>query len=161
MNDYIIRKFHIEDAEDVSALIAKTMRTTNSKDYSDETIENTVSRLTPANICERSKWTHFYVVCNYNKIIGCGAIGPYWGREDESSLFNIFVLPEYQGKGVGRMIIQTLERDEYFTRANRIEVPASITAEHFYLKLGYRHKNGVRSVDDEQHVAMEKLRQNI
>ncbi len=32
------------------------------------------------------------------------------GKEDESSLFTIFVLPEYQGKGIGRKIIETLEK---------------------------------------------------
>ncbi len=41
------------------------------------------------NILERAKWTHFYVVCDEHKIIGCGAIGPYWDKEDESSLFTI------------------------------------------------------------------------
>lgn len=43
---------------------------------------------------------------------GCGAIGPYWGKEDESSLFTIFVLTDYQGKGVGRRIVETLENDD-------------------------------------------------
>lgn len=58
---------------------------------------------------------------------------PY-ANEDESSLFNIFVLPEYQGKDVGRKIIETLEKDEYFLRAKRVEIPASITACEFYKK---------------------------
>ena len=49
-------------------------------------------------------------------------------------MFNIFVLPEYQGKGVGRMIMETLENDEYFLRAKRVEIPASITACEFYKK---------------------------
>ncbi len=33
MQNIIIRKFETKDAEAVSALIAKTMRTTNVKDY--------------------------------------------------------------------------------------------------------------------------------
>ena len=104
MQNITIRKFEIKDAEAVSALIAKTMRTTNVKDYTAEVIENTISRLTPENIIQRAGWMHFYVVCECDTIIGCGAIGSYWGKLDESSLFNIFVLPEYQGKGVGRKI---------------------------------------------------------
>ena len=35
---------------------------------------------------------------------------------------------------IGRKIIETLEKDEYFLRAKRIEVPASITAVPFYKK---------------------------
>ena len=94
-----IRKFQDADADEVSALIVTTLRTTNIKDYSSEYIENDVKILQPHNILERERWTHFYVVCNDNKIVGCGAIGPYWDKKDESSLFTIFVLPEYQGRG--------------------------------------------------------------
>ena len=64
----------------------------------------------------------------------------------------------YQGKGVGRKIIQTLEQDEFYLRAKRIEIPASITACEFYKKMGYNYKNGIDSVDDEQLYRMEKFR---
>lgn len=101
---------------------------------------------------------HFYVICDEGIIIGCGAIGPYWGREDESSLFNIFVLPEYQGKGIGRKIIETLEQDEFFLRATRVEIPASITACEFYKKMGYNYKNGLNKVDDEELFRLGKFR---
>ena len=107
---------------------------------------------------KRASWTHFYVVCDKTRIVGCGAIGPYWGKEDESSLFNIFVLPDYQRKGIGREIIKTLEQDEYFLRAKRIEIPSSITACEFYKKMGYTYKNGVDVIDEEQLFRLEKFR---
>ena len=50
---------------------------------------------------------------------------------DEVSSLIIFVLSEYQGKGIGRKIIETLEQDEFFLRAKRIEIPSSITACEF------------------------------
>lgn len=127
-----IRRFKEADAQTVSELIAKTLRTTNIRDYSPEFIENEVKTLTPEYIAWRAGWTHFYVVCDGETIVGCGAIGSYWGSETESSLFTIFVLPEYQGRGIGRKIIETLEKDEYALRAKRIEIPASITACEFY-----------------------------
>lgn len=153
-----IRPFETKDAVEVSALIAKTLRVTNSKDYSEECIENDIRVLTPDYLMERAKYTHFYVVCDGETIAGCGAIGPYWGKEDESSLFTIFVLPEYQGRGIGRKIIETLEEDDYFLRAKRIEIPASITACPFYRKMGYDYKNGVDQVDEEQLYRLEKHR---
>ena len=159
MNDgLVIRRFQEADANEVSALIAKTLRTTNRKDYSREYIENDIKILTPEYLIQRSQWTHFYVVCDGDIIIGCGAIGPYWGKQDESSLFTIFVLPEYQGKGIGRKIIETLEGDEFFLRAKRVEIPASITACEFYRKMGYDYKNGVNAVDEEQLFRLEKFR---
>lgn len=158
MSDFIIRKFQEEDADEVSTLIIKTLRTTNIKDYSEEYIENDVKMFTPEGVKQRAGWTHFYVICDHDAIVGCGSIGPYWGKEDESSLFNIFVLPEYQGKGVGRKIIETLENDEFFLRAKRVEIPASITACEFYKKMGYTYKNGIDVVDEEQLFRLEKFR---
>ena len=106
---------------------------------------------------ERARWTHFYVACDDNKIVGCGAIGPYWDKENESSLFTIFVLPEYQGRGIGRKIIETLEQDEYFLRAKRIEIPASITGTPFYRKTGYDYKNGICTPDEEGLLRLENI----
>ena len=105
---------------------------------------------------ERASWTHFYVAEDGDEIVGCGAIGPYWGSETESSLFSIFVNDSHQGKGIGRKIIEVLETDEYFTRAKRIEVPASMSAIPFYRKMGYEHKNGELIYDD-GHFALEKF----
>ena len=153
-----IRRFTENDAEKVSSLIIRTLKTTNSKDYSEELIKALEKQMQPSHILERASWTHFYVVEDNDTIIGCGAIGPYWGSETESSLFTIFVLPEYQGMGIGRKIIETLEQDEYFLRAKRIEIPASITAVNFYRKLGYDYKNGVDRPDEEQMYRLEKFR---
>ncbi len=154
----IIRRFRENDAEKVSSMIIRTERITNSKDYSEEWINAFEKRVQPSLILERAGWTHFYVVEENDTIIGCGAIGPYWGSETESSLFSIFVLPEYQCKGIGRKIVETLEQDEYFLRAKRTEVAASITAVNFYRKLGYDYKNGVDRPDKELNYRLEKFR---
>ena len=153
-----VRRLVETDAAEVSALITRTLRITNSKDYSQEYIEKDVAQFTPEKVVERASWTHFYVFCDGEKIMGCGAIGPYWGSESESCLFNIFVLPEYQGKGVGRKIIETLEADEYALRAKRIEIPASITACTFYRKMGYDYKNGFDTADAELLYRLEKIK---
>lgn len=123
-----------------------------------EYIENDIKALTPEYLIKRMGWTNGYVYCDNNKIVGCGFIGSYWGKEDESSLYTIFVLPDFQGKGIGRKIVETLEKDEYFLRASRVEIPASITACPFYIKMGYDYKNGISEPDDEQLIRLEKFR---
>lgn len=153
-----IRRFETKDAEAVSSLVIKTLRISNVKDYPAELMEEVVKSQQPQNILERASWTHFYVVEDEDKIIGCGSIGPFWGKEDESGLFTIFVLPEYQGRGVGRLIMETLEKDEYFLRAKRIEIPSSITGCQFYRKFGYDYKNGIAELDDERLYRLEKFR---
>ena len=153
-----IRRFEERDAVEVSALIAKTLRTSNIKDYSHEHIENDVKALTPEYLINQAQNRHSYTFIEDGIIVGCGTIGSYWGVPDEYSLFCIFVLPEYQGKGIGRKIIETLEQDEYFLAAKRVEIPASITATKFYRKMGYGYKNGVSEPDEERLVRMEKFR---
>ena len=154
----LIRRFEQEDAKAVSELIRTTVRISNSKDYPPDVVDALIEMETPEHVTERASWTHFYVAEDGNAIVGCGAIGPFWGKEDESSLFTIFVLPEYQGKGVGRMIIDTLEKDEFFLRARRIEIPASVTGAPFYEKMGYGYKNGIKEPDEEHIIRMEKFR---
>ena len=153
-----IRKFETSDAGSVSDVIIRTIRISNTKDYPVELMEQLVLSQTPEHVLERAGWTHFYVAQDGEKIIGCGAIGPYWGKQDESSLFTIFVLPEYQGKGIGKAIVETLEQDEYALRAKRIEIPASKTAVEFYRKCGYHFKNGNDQMDDEHLYRMEKFK---
>ncbi len=152
------RRFQPSDAQETSLMIAKTLRESNSKDYSEEYINENINAHSAEVLIERANEGHSYVVCDNSKIIGCGTIAGYWGSVTESILLTIFVLPTYQGKGVGRKIIETLEQDEYFLRAKRIEIPASITACEFYKKMGYTHKNGIDKIDNEQLYRLEKHR---
>ena len=59
-----VRRFVEADATEVSALITKALRITNSKDYSLEHIEKDVAQFTPEKVIERASWTHFYVFCD-------------------------------------------------------------------------------------------------
>lgn len=153
-----IRRLREEDAVAVSELIVTTIRISNAKDYPEELMEELVKTETPEHVLQRASWTHFYVAEEAGRIIGCGAIGPYWGKEDESSLFTIFVHPAHQGKGIGRAIVGTLEQDEFGLRAKRIEIPASITGLPFYQKMGYSFKDGREVIDEEHLYRLEKFR---
>lgn len=153
-----IKRFVESDAEELSGVIATTLITTNIQDYPVEYIEDEIKGLTAEKLIEGAGWKHLYVVTDEDRIIGCGAIGPYWGKEDESSLYTVFVMPEYQGRGIGRKIIETLEQDEFLLRAKRVEIPASVTAADFYIKMGYGYKNGVTEPDAEGLLRLEKIR---
>ncbi|MGK4017812.1 GNAT family N-acetyltransferase [Weissella paramesenteroides] len=154
------RIFNNSDANEVANLVKETMLTTNIKDYSEEYLNNDLNRLTAQDFITRASYFHCYVFVDdtVNRIIAVGSISAYWGKKDESSLFNIFVSPAHQGQGIGRQLIQVLEEDEYFKRAKRIEIPASITALGFYQKMGYSFKNGNNIIDDEQLYRLEKFK---
>lgn len=155
---YTVRPFRKEDAAQVAFLVRKTLVTSNVPDYSLESMEDFASIHTPEYIESRSQWMHFYVVCNDESVVGCGAIGPHNGSTTESEFFTIFVLPEYQGLGLGKMIIEALEQDDFFLRAKRVIIASSITARDFYFKYGYTYAPGGEILDEEDLYTLEKIR---
>ena len=155
-----ISRIKESEFEEVSKLIERTVKESSFKYYYPaKAIEKVVESLNAEGVKKRASWTHFYVIKEDDVIVACGAIGPYWDSETESCLFTIFVDPEKQGQGYGRKIIETLEQDEFFKRAKRIEIPASIVAIPFYRKMGYEFKNGKLDYSD-GHFALEKFNSN-
>lgn len=153
-----IRCFRPEDAEQVSALIRRNFLEVNIRDYPAEQMRALSQAYDAAHVLSVAKSGHTYVAERGNTILATGSIAPFWGSETESILLSIFVLPECHGHGIGRKIVETLEADEYFIRASRVEIPASVTAVGFYEKLGYRCKNGSNTPDGEGNIRMEKNR---
>jgi GNAT superfamily N-acetyltransferase len=153
-----IRRYKDEDAEEISALVCRNFIEINSKDYPIYEMQSLAKEYDAEKIRNIASHGHMYVVCKEKMIIGTGSISSFWGSETESILLTIFVLPEYHGQGVGQKIIKTLEQDELFLRAKRIEIPASITACGFYEKMGYAYVNGNKLIDGEGHYRMEKYR---
>ena len=157
MKEFAIRLFVESDAGAVQNIIHRGLREINSKDYPAELIEEYCAYFTLEKIKSQADSAHMYVAVSGDKIVGTGSIAPYWNSEKESILLTIYVLPEMIGQGIGTVIINALEQDEYFLRANRIEIPSSITAVKFYQKLGYSPKNGIEP-DEEGIIRMEKIR---
>lgn len=158
MNSLRIRRFENKDAEEISKIIRRNFSEVNVKDYSVVEMDVLASIYNSQKVIDVASYAHMYVATIDSTIVGCGTVSSYWGKEDESILLTIFVLPELHGKGIGRKIVKTLENDEYFFRAKRIEIPASITSYQFYRKMGYDFKNGFKELDSENHYRLEKFR---
>ncbi|MBR4666745.1 MAG: GNAT family N-acetyltransferase [Lentisphaeria bacterium] len=156
---FTVRRFVPADAVDVQKIIHRGLREVNGKDYPAERIEEYCAFFTTEKIIEQAETAHMYVaVSDSGRILGTGTIAPFWGSETESILLTIYVLPDLIGNGIGTGIIHTLEKDEYFLRAKRIEIPSSVTAVNFYRKLGYKFRDGRGIPDEEGLVRMEKLK---
>lgn len=152
----IIRLIKDTDYKAVADMIARSVSSPSyAAFYPQSSIDSVIHALDEEGVKKRASWTHFYVIEEDAKIVACGAIGPYWDSLTESSLFSIFVDADCQSKGYGRKIIETLEQDEYFLRATRIEIPAAMSAIPFYRKMGYEHKAGILTYTEE-HFCLEK-----
>ena len=106
-----VRKYKKDDEYEISKIITKDLYSENIKDYKKEDIDKLSKTLNPQFISKRAEMFHGYVVLDEDKIIGVGMIGPYWDSKTESSFFTIFIDPSYKGKGIGRKIIETLEKE--------------------------------------------------
>lgn len=140
MLDIKVRRYKDGDASSICEVIRKDILAENIKDYPKEIIEHLIESHNEELIERRAKAFHVYVLTDDEKIVGVGMIGPYWDSLTESSFFTIFIDPSYKGQGLGRKIIEALEEDEYYKRANRVEIPSSITALEFYKHMGWNFK---------------------
>lgn len=161
MKNLKIRKFKDEDVKRISEIVRRNFLEVNIKDYSKSEMESLSEEYNSEKILEITSYADMYVACLDDKIVACGAISSFWGKEDESILLTIFVLPELHGKGIGKKIVERLETHEYYLRAKRIEIPSSITACEFYRKFGYDYKDGVKKLDDEGHYRLEKFKKGV
>lgn len=161
MNAVTLRRFESGDEWAVSEVICTTLAISNRRDYSPGFIEESIRSHTPEAVAAIAAEAHFYVAVDGETIIGCGGITGYRGSTGESYLTSIFVLPDEQGRGVGRRIVEALEADEYFLRAWRTEVGSSLTAVPFYRRLGYAFKDGVEEADEYGVVRLEKRKGNL
>lgn len=152
-----VRRFIDADAGAVRSIILRGLREIDAKDYPPEYIEESCAGFTVERILSQAGSAHMYVAVSGGEVVGTGSIAPYWGSPAESILLTIFVSPERIGRGIGAAIVGALEKDEYFLRAGRVEIPSSVTAVGFYRKMGYAPKNGL-TPDAEGLVRMEKFR---
>lgn len=158
--EYSVRRFKLGDEKALCDVIKRDLLEENSKDYTEEQIQHLIDGQNEEVIKRRAEKFHVYTFLDKDKIVGIGMIGPYWDSLTESSFFTIFRDPDYKGKGLGRKIIETLEQDEYYERADRVEIPASISAVEFYKHMGFGFKETEEIighiVNDEGQYKMEK-----
>jgi ribosomal protein S18 acetylase RimI-like enzyme len=73
---------------------------------------------------------------------------------DSAYLCDIALLPEYQGKGLGKEITQKLL--SHVKDYNKIILFANIGKEHFYQKLGFAKMNTAMAIFKKQEMMIEK-----
>jgi GNAT superfamily N-acetyltransferase len=136
-DDVTIRAALLEDAEDISALIAAALRRTNAPDYPITVIDRMAVSYGPSRVAMMIRQREMFVAERRGLIVG--TIGYAAG-----TVRSLFVAPDCQGTGIGHRLIHEVESLARKAGLQSITVAASLTARGFYQHCGFEE---LRPVD--------------
>jgi N-acetylglutamate synthase-like GNAT family acetyltransferase len=119
------------DAEEVSHVILWALRETNAKDYIRDFIERVELNFSPSVVRDLMGIRRVFIAEVGHRIVGTASL-------DRTVVRTVFVAPDSQGLGVGRLLMGEVERAAREMGVKVLEVPSTITAEPFYAKLGFK-----------------------
>ncbi len=130
MSNLTIRDFRTGDADATAKIVAETIDGVYTAVYPPSVVQFFKDFHTAARITERATTGHVLVALDGDTIIGTGGSAA-------NRIFGMFVLPAYQGKGLGKRLMQHLEdrlrADGHATAVLSMSLPS----EAFYRGLGY------------------------
>ena len=131
MSDLVIRNAGRDDAAAISALVQRTVRISNGRDYPPQAIELIVANFAPDKVGQRMAERDVFVCQRGDRIVGTIALG---GEQ----LRSLFVEPGLQQAGIGARLVAHLETHARKAGVRELRLSSSLTARGFYKRLGYR-----------------------
>jgi len=131
MNDLVIRAAGPDDATAISALVQRTVRISNGKDYPAQAIELIVANFAADKVGQRMAERAVFVCQQGDRVVGTIALGG-------DRLRSLFVDPELQQAGIGARLVAHLEAHARKVGVRELSLSSSLTARGFYERLGYR-----------------------
>ena len=131
---YKLRKIEGKDIPELQALFRNTVLIVNSKDYTQEEVEDWAS-------CGDSieHWKELLSVHNYVAALDQdGHIIGFSSMNTEGYLHSMFVHKDWQHKGVASMLLSEVEKMALGYGVHKISAEVSITARPFFEKHGYK-----------------------
>ncbi len=129
----MIRKASKEDLVNCSELIQTVIGQVNAKHYSPEIIRAWQEYNTLPNLEEEIKRTDFIVYEEKGAIVGVGAI-------EGAHIKKVYVSPNYQGRGLGKVLLESLEQMARENGFVECELNSTINALNFYKRFGYEEQ---------------------
>lgn len=127
-----IRLFHPQDAGQIAQLFHDTVREINQRDYSFDQIQAWApDEIYFRNWAEMCSKRSTFVAAQSGLIVGFGELEP------DGHIDCFYCHKNYQGRGIGRQIYQTIEAKALNLGLTRLFVEASITAKPFFQHMGF------------------------
>ena len=127
-----------KDAPVVAELIRRNFDEIMSQYHSIHVIEEFRNHSTSEKLLTEIYWKAIFVVEVNAEIIATGALANFGDEENPKfSISNLFVKPELQGQGIGRMLFKHLFKVFKGKNIKDLHVPSSRNAVKFYEKMGF------------------------
>jgi len=121
----MIRKFKKEDAEVCSKLISETVNIDQS--LTEEAINHIKKETRPEALIKKMKRIDYFVCEEDCQILGIGLL-------DSNEVKTMYVLSEFQNKGIGTKILKVIEKYAKSKNIKKLILYPHPKAENFYLK---------------------------
>jgi GNAT superfamily N-acetyltransferase len=129
-DELTIRRFCERDLDQVFELVRETIETSYAGVYQPAVIAFFHDYHQRENIVSDAEGGHTVVVNSNGAFVGTGT-------RVETDVRRVFVRPDRQGQGIGRLIMAELESAALKANIDRLGLSASLPAKEFYLGLGY------------------------
>ncbi len=144
--------------KEISDLIIQDLLTVNIRDYGIERVQKMTKDFTVEKLQNTfNKREKVFLALIDDHVVGTAGLEKSWYNDDEYWILTVFVKPENHRQGVGRKLIEEIEKYATNLPIKKLIIPASITAHEFYYKLGYRYKDGKKELNEEDMYLMEKI----
>ncbi|MBD9399407.1 GNAT family N-acetyltransferase [Pseudomonas sp. PDM11] len=146
-----IRPARETDADAISRVIVQTLRLSNAADYPPQVIERVAANFDAAGVRGLLESRQVFVALYDERVVATASLASDVVR-------SVFVLPEMQGRGVGKALMRHIECVALAAGVQSLRVPASLTAVPFYKALGYAVVREVVEGDERTFVMARELR---
>lgn len=126
-----IRKFREEDATKVCYLVRRNIKEILPDYYSKEVCDYLYDCFSLKKFLKRTKNRNIFVAVKRKKIIGVIEL-------DEAQIRSFYVNPDYQNKGIGKILYNKIEEIANSKKIKKLFVKSSLNAQGFYEKLGFK-----------------------
>jgi len=126
------------------------MSESNSRDYPLDRLQPLIDYFSPEKVRQLGQERVCLVAEANEQVVGTAAL-------DGAELATFFVLPEYQGQGIGTRLLAAIEEQARLQGLTRITVDSSLTGAAFYARMGYLRTGVEREGTAGVQIGMQKM----
>ncbi len=123
------------DRPKIFTVHVRAIRETCSRSYSSQQIDVWAGLLSPDSYTAPLRKRVLVVATDASDVVGFAQLAP-----DEGEIEGIYVRPDRQGEGIGRMLLSALEAQARVRGISSLELAATLNAVGFYERAGYTQR---------------------